>query len=219
MIPPFHKSFRPLSASQNTCTATLPRALILILALLAAGGTTLPAQSRADRRSRSQATTQSADPFEAFRSIGERNIFDPNRQPRIRRDSSADVVTPADEVVAFVGTLQYEKGLFAFFDGSDPRYRTTLPIGGTIAGFSITQIAPRSVSLSAKDRLLTLRIGESLRRRESSDWTVSTLAQPLGDATTASTASSSSTNPSAIPSDASATLRRLMEQRQKQLKE
>ena len=219
MIPPFLKPHRVPSVPQNTFSAALPRALIVILVLLASGGATLPAQSRADRRSRSQATTQSADPFDAFRSIGELNIFDPNRQPRIRRDSSVDVVTPADEVVTFVGTLQYEKGLFAFFDGSDPRYRTTVPIGGTIAEFSITQIAPRSVSLSANDRLLTLRIGESLRRREGSDWTVSTLAQPLGEATAASIASPTSTNPPAIPSDASATLRRLMEQRQKQLKE
>ncbi|MBP7141873.1 MAG: hypothetical protein KBA71_08185 [Opitutaceae bacterium] len=218
MMPLFRTTHRPPSASRQTGSATWTRALILTVALLAAAGVRLPAQSRADRRSRS-AASQPADPFDAFRTIGERNIFDPNRQPRIRRDSSTDVATPSDEVISFVGTLQYEKGLFAFFDGSDPRYRTTLPIGGGIAGFSITQIAPRSVSLSAKDRLLTLRMGESLRRREGSDWSVSMLAQPLGDAAATSAAAPSRPDPNVVPSDASATLRRLMEQRQKQLKE
>ena len=218
MIPAFLKAHWAPSVLRDSGPATFPRALVLGIALLAAAAPTLSAQSRADRRSKTPAS-QSADPFDAFRTIGERNIFDPNRQPRIRRDSSNEVVTPADEVVSFVGTLQYEKGLFAFFDGSDQRYRTTIPIGGSIAGFSITQIAPRSVSLSAKDRLLTLRMGESLRRRDGSDWTVSTLAQPLGDATSPSAASPSRPDPSAIPADASTTLRRLMEQRQKQLKE
>ncbi len=223
MIPLFAKTPLPSLALGDAFSVTLSRALVLLLALLAGAGATLPAQTRTERRSRTVATAnaadQSDDPFEVFRTIGERNIFDPNRQPRIRRDAATETPTPADEVISFVGTLQYEKGLFAFFDGSDPLYRTTLPTGGAIAGFSVTQIAPQSVSLTANDRLLTLRMGESLRRREGTDWAVSTLPQPLADASAPSATSSSRPASTAIPSDASATLRRLMEQRQKQLKE
>ncbi len=198
--------------------ATAFRRIAILLIMLTAAEATLCAQSRAERRSRI-AATQADDPFDAFRSIGDRNIFDPNRLPRVRRDSSTDAPAPADEVVTFVGTLQYEKGLFAFFDGSMPRYRTTVPVGGTIAGFSVTQVAPRSVSLATKERQLTLKMGESLSRREGTDWTVSTLPVPLSGPPTPSATPSSAPAPVAIPSDASATLRRLMEQRQKQLKE
>lgn len=223
MIPLFVKTPRLSFALGDAFSVTLSRVLVLLLALLAGASATLPAQPRTERRSRTVATAnaagQSDDPFEVFRTIGERNIFDPNRQPRIRRDAPTETPTPADEVISFVGTLQYEKGLFAFFDGTDPLYRMTLPTGGTIAGFSVTQIAPQSVSLTANDRLLTLRMGESLRRRQGTDWAVSTLPQPLADVSTPSATSSSRPASTAIPSDASATLRRLMEQRQKQLKE
>lgn len=198
------------------------RLSILVSLLGGVFGTTF-AQTRSERRQQASQATASAsaatDPFDVFRVIGDRNIFDPNRQPRVRRDTSSEAPAPADEVISFVGTLQYEKGLFAFFDGSNSTYRTTLPTGGTIAGFSVGQITPQSVSLTANERLLTLRMGESLRRSEGSDWTVTTLPTPSAEPSTSATLSPTRPTPPTIPSDASATLRRLMEQRQKQLKE
>ncbi|HRE82172.1 MAG TPA: hypothetical protein PLN52_14080 [Opitutaceae bacterium] len=195
---------------------------VLVAVLGGLLGTTF-AQTRNERRQQaaqaSTSATTATDPFDVFRVIGDRNIFDPDRQPRVRRNAASEIPAPADDVISFVGTLQYEKGLFAFFDGSSSAYRTTLPTGGIIAGFSVGQITPHSVSLTANERLLTLRMGESLRRSEGSDWTVNTLPTPSAEISPITANTPTRPSPPTIPSDASATLRRLMEQRQKQLKE
>jgi len=200
-------------------TALLVAGAIGILDLMS--GSVLHAQSRDDLRQTDPAPArQPADMFDRFRSIGERNIVDSSRLPRMTRGTAPTAPAPTDRVVTFVGTLQYEKGLFAFFDGNDPRYQKTIPIGDSIAGFTVAQIAPRSVSLTSNERILTLRLGESLRRSKGGDWIVSTVLQPLGDSPPPPAAVSASPNtPVPIPSDAPATLRRLMEQRQKQLTE
>ena len=57
--------------------------------------------------------------FETYRLIGDRNIFNPNRVGRSSR--SSDAPAPRTDVISFVGTMQYDKGLFAFFDSPDSK--------------------------------------------------------------------------------------------------
>src|SRR5262249_468863 len=64
-----------------------------------------------------------------FRIVTERNIFDPNRGPAIRPRSGP---TRSTDYFALVGTMSYEKGLFAFFDGTSSEYRKALKLGDSI---------------------------------------------------------------------------------------
>jgi hypothetical protein len=148
--------------------------------------------------------------FSAFRLIGDWNIFDPNRVRR-STDGSPPVVV---DTISLVGTMQYEKGLFAFFDSPDSNYRKALHVGDAIAQFTVTRITPSGVELTRDSKQLSLAIGRQLRRPAGGEWTVGTSAQvePVPAASTAPTAP-------AIPADASDTLKRLMEQRQKQLRQ
>jgi hypothetical protein len=145
--------------------------------------------------------------FDAFRFIGEGNIFDPNRVGR-----SADEPPPQPvETISLVGTMQYTKGLFAFFDSPDSNYRKALHEGDTIAQFTVKRITTDGVELTRDAQQISLTIGQQLRRLAGGDWAV-------GAATRADRAPVSGAAPP-IPADASETLRRLMEQRQKQLRQ
>ncbi len=145
--------------------------------------------------------------FAAFRLIGDWNIFDPNRVGR----KSDEPPPPAGDTISLVGTMQYEKGLFAFFDSPDGNYRKALHVGDAIAQFTVARILADGVELTRDSKRLSLAIGQQLHRPEGGQWAVSA-------ATRIDRAPAASTAP-AIPADASDVLRRLMEQRQKQLKQ
>src|SRR5690348_9065903 len=72
-----------------------------------------PAQPGYDARSTAAGTNSNSSPldFSAFRLVVDRNIFDPNRAPR--RGPTAPVRTV--DAFTLVGTMSYEKGIFAFF--------------------------------------------------------------------------------------------------------
>lgn len=159
------------------------------------------------------------DPFDAFRVIGERNIFNPNRTPRSpSRGSSIEAPSPSDEVITLVGTLDYEKGQFAFFDGSDSKYRKAIAEGVQVATFTVKRVAAQTVDLVQGDRAFTLRVAEQLRRRPGGEWAVVTApAAPPASAPAASPATPGPAAAPSVPANASDTLRRMMEQRRKQL--
>jgi hypothetical protein len=156
--------------------------------------------------------------FDAFRLISERNIFDPNRVGQSTR--TGEPPPPRADLISLVGTMHYEKGLFAFFDGSAPAFRKALSEGESVADYAVAHIAANSVELVRNGQRLTLTVGQQLRRPVGGDWTVVALDTAHSEAK-AQPADVSTDNPSAtpaIPPDASDVLRRLMEQRQKQLK-
>ena len=100
----------------------------------------------------------------------DRNIFDPNRYPRrpgiearVRRPKSFDSLT-------LVGTMTYEKGTFAFFDGTSSEYKKALKLTDAIAGYKVTNIAPNSVKLASGTNELELSVGAQLRREEDGPW-------------------------------------------------
>lgn len=143
--------------------------------------------------------------FEAFRSIGDWNIFDPNRVGR----KSSEPPSPAGDTISLVGTMQYAKGLFAFFDSPEARYRKALHVGDAIAGFTLTRIDGRGVMLKRDSKIVPLQVGQQLGRPEGGQWRVSAAARP-------GPVQSPGAEP-ATPAGASDILKRMMERRQKQL--
>jgi hypothetical protein len=106
--------------------------------------------------------------FTDFQLITERNIFDPNRRPRTRSD------TPRPRQVvdsfSFTGTMNYSKGLFAFFDGTSSDYRKVAEKGEKIAGYTIAEIGHDLVKLVQDSNEVQLKVGMQMRRSEDGKW-------------------------------------------------
>ena len=111
--------------------------------------------------------------YSAFRIIAERNIFNPNRSGRSGRSaaraaSEGRVATPT---FALVGTMCYEQGRFAFFDGSSSEYRKALEPADSIAGYKIAAITPGHVKLeSTNGQPIDLAVGMQMKKQDEGDW-------------------------------------------------
>ena len=144
---------------------------ILTLGLLLAGGATAFAQSETNS---SMATDQNS-----FRIITERNIFNPTRRGVIRR---TDTITRRTQVDSFklVGTMDYEKGKLAFFDGTSSEFRRTLKPSDIIAGYRIADIKHNEIKLLASSNSsLTLPVGAQMRRTDGGPWSLISKAEPV----------------------------------------
>jgi len=118
--------------------------------------------------------------FASFQIIGQRNIFDPNRVPHTRFNS-----THAARVVdsfSFVGTMSYAKGNFAFFDGTSPDFRKVLELDGDIAGFKVTALASKSVTLLSGTNEMVLQLGAQVHRDDDGNWVVAAESAPYSSA-------------------------------------
>jgi hypothetical protein len=147
------------------------------------------------------ADTSMATDWNSFKILYQRNIFNPNRNPR-RAKETPRPRAPHYDSFTLVGTMSYEKGSFAFFDGSSSEYRKTLKLSDTIAGYRIAKITADSVSLAgASNQLLRLPVGVQIKRPEGGRWAVAGLADASDNPDSAS-ASGSSDSPPAAPADA-----------------
>ena len=129
--------------------------------------------------------------YSAFRLVYERNIFDPNRRPsRIREPHQ-----PSSRVESFslVGTMSYDKGTFAFFDGTGSDYKKALKLSDSIAGYKITNITPDAVNLANGTNQVELRVGTQMRSEEGGPWVTSSQAQSYSDTPSNSSVASSPT--------------------------
>ncbi|MBI5768865.1 MAG: hypothetical protein HZA93_13790 [Verrucomicrobia bacterium] len=190
-----------------------------------AAGKSAPAtSSRPSRRERTTTETTTAaartDPnsLDSFRVIADRNIFNPNRTGRRDREERA----PRTDSISFVGTMDYEKGLLAFFDGTDSAYRKALRVGQSVGQFKITSIAADRVELDRDGQALTMGLAQQLRRPEGGDWTLvgaDLVRSEQQAAAAADAAKNAAATANVIPANAPEALRRLMEARQKQLKQ
>jgi len=126
------------------------------------------------------AAAQTAD-LSAFKIITDRNIFNPNRQPHSRfntvRSSSARQVI---ESIALVGTMSYEKGDFAFFDGTSPEFCKALKLNESIAGFTVAAISTNFVKLAQGTNAAIVTIGTQLRRDDAGNWAIPDSANRVG---------------------------------------
>ena len=154
--------------------------------------------------------------LDSFRLIWERNIFNPNRSgrytrtaPTIRRRET-DRRAPT-ESFALMGTMSYEKGRFAFFEGSGSQYQKVLETSNTIGGYTITEITPAHVKLeSTNGQAIELPVGMQMRRQDEGEWSLSERAQVAGGYSRSSTSNSSS------GPESSEALKRLMERREQE---
>ncbi len=107
--------------------------------------------------------------FDSFKLVRERNIFDMSRTGRIGPRSAPRVVHVDD--FTLVGTMSYEKGLYAFFDGSSSEYRQTRKADDKIADFKITKIANDYVELqNTNGKSIKMGMGATIRREDKGPW-------------------------------------------------
>jgi hypothetical protein len=190
-----------------------------VLAALIALAGSLPAFAQ----SRGVPGPQDYNGFSQF--ITDRNIFDPNRVPhyytgRPFHPRPRPGRTPG---IQFVGTMSYEKGMFAFFYGNNSEDSKVLQVGSMIENYTITEITTTKVVLvSTNQQQLPLQVGDGLRQ-DNGYWV---LAQP-GDMVAASgpsesAGSSSNGSSSSTPAPPASTgeqndvLKRLMQLREKE---
>lgn len=200
---------------------------VLIASLLAPGihGAT-PASTNSPAPSASASPPPSGLTLDAFRLIAERNIFNPNRSGRApereftRREPERRVRT---ESISLVGTISYDKGDFAFFDGSSSSYHRAVKSSETIADLTVTSITPTQVilrsgsgsssnsSTNASDTntvlTLTLPVGMQLRRQDNGPWELAARTE---------TVPSASSSAATLPAGSEDVLKRLMQQREKE---
>lgn len=180
----------------------------------------------------------SATDYASFsRVIAERNIFDPNRvahTPGAKRTAyrpRTRSAAPAAPAFSLVGTMSYEKGRFAFFSGNSADLKKILELDGSIAGYTVAEIAPTQVKLQSADKkILALKIGDTLRQ-ESGHWELAAQGETPAPAGTTETAAAAAAeegatpaapeapaNPAAGNSAASDILKRLMQKREQENK-
>jgi hypothetical protein len=152
--------------------------------------------------------------YASFRIVTERNIFNANRSGGSVRPSRGPRSTSKVDAFRLVGVMAYDKGSFAFFDGSSSDYKKALQTQGKIAGYTVTQVAANAVALDLGGKKIELRVGMQMRREDNGEWQVAA----SGDIPAASSsASAASETGGGEPSgDVSDVLKRLMEQKEKE---
>lgn len=107
-----------------------------------------------------------------FKIIQEKNIFNPNRHARSsgERQRSQSTRTIRSENFALTGVISYEKGTFAFFDGSSSSYRKVLKKGEAIAEFEVAELGPEHVRLVSGTNDLKLEVGYQMRKEQGGQW-------------------------------------------------
>jgi hypothetical protein len=178
-------------------------ALVLISRLAAAEET----------NAHTKAAVASRVDFDSFRLITERNIFNPNRSGRrdyTRREPDRRTRV---ESFALVGTMSYEKGRIAFFDGSSSDYRKVIGASDTIAGYTVASVTPEHVTLQSTNQPeVKLPVGMQMRRVEDGNWELSERSQTTASAGSAASTSDGTSSSSGGGSDD--VLKRLMQRRE-----
>jgi Tfp pilus assembly protein PilP len=176
---------------------------------------TAAAPSAAPRPDSSVAPTAS---FDTFRSVSDRNIFNPNRTGR--RERTTEEQPPRVDTLSVVGTMESDRGLRAFFDGSESSFRRAVRVGESVDKFKVTQISPHVVDLERDGKSLSIRVGQQLRRPEGADWELvgEDELRREAQARAAAEAKGDPSVPPPIPAGASDIEKRMRERRMKDFK-
>lgn len=158
--------------------------------------------------------------FDGFRIVADRNIFNPNRTGA-RRERTTEDAPPRLDSLALVGTMDSDKGLRAFFDGSDRAYRKTVRIGESIAGFKVTQIRPEGVDLEFAGKAYAMRVGQQFRKPDGGEWNLigADVVRQEAQTRAAASAGVDPSAPVAVPDNLSEIEKRMRERRNQTLKQ
>ncbi|MDR3460392.1 MAG: hypothetical protein P4N60_23430 [Verrucomicrobiae bacterium] len=206
----------------------MTRHRLILAALLALAGA-FAAEAQTNR----PGVPGAADYTQFSRFITDRNIFDPNRVPRsggtrIVRTTKR-VHTAGAPYVTLVGTMSYEKGLFAFFDSNNEDMKKILGAGDAIGIYTVKEISASTVTLAGKDKKeFVMKVGEQMRQ-ENGVWQVTEAVDsgpsPAPAETTAAEGDNSTGATDAQPAEAATpssnlqandVLKRLMQLREKE---
>jgi hypothetical protein len=159
--------------------------------------------------------------YSAFKIVADRNIFDPNRYPHTSGRHESRRPAKTADTFSLVGVMSYQKGTFAFFDGSSSDYRKVLKSADTIAGFTISEVTQTQIKLTAGTNAFVLPVGAQMLRDAEGDWTLNLTAAPVSDSSQASSTESSGGDAGASPAssggNASEVLKKLMQRREQEL--
>jgi len=163
--------------------------------------------------------------FSSF--VTDRNIFDPNRQPhsyspssrpRVRTHPRTSTETPG---AVLVGTMSYEKGWFAFFNGNSDDLKKALRVGEKITDYTVVAVSAAGVRLESEDKKeqLDLKVGDGLRQ-EGGKWVFAAAGEVTANGATSHAVGTSESKPdSSTPPSANEgndILKRLMQLREKE---
>ena len=153
-----------------------------------------------------------------FQIIADRNIFNPDRYSHQSRLRQGQREAPVD-AFALVGTMSYQRGQFAFFDGTSAAYRKVLERDGTIAGYKIAEITPNMVKLEAANIRVGLKVGSQMRH-DGEGWQLVAQSELPAVAVAENSVSNapSSSADSSSGGEVNDVLKKLMQQREQELK-
>jgi hypothetical protein len=136
--------------------------------------------------------------FDDFKAIPDRNIFN-TRRYAVRQNDAPPPPPRRERVVesfSLLGTLDYEKGGVAFFEGSSASMKKSAKVDDTIGGCKITAIEPSRVMLEAGGKPVELLVGYMMRREDEGEWKTREAERPVdfsfGSSSSSSFGSSSS---------------------------
>ena len=129
-----------------------------------------------------------------------------------------------------MGTMIYEKGNFAFFDGSGSQYRKTVKAGDSLGSYKLTEVGPNQVKLTGANQEWALKVGQELRRENEGEWKLGVRSGMIANTESTSSGTNSSTDSSSATAEANGSdpepaanagpisdvLRRMMEARAKE---
>ena len=128
--------------------------------------------ARADE-SEPQAAIPAGIQFETYSLILDNNIFDSNRQDRARleaeRRRAMENSIPVDRF-SLVGTMHTDGKPLAFFSGSSRDYRAVLKPNETIAGYQVTEITEKLVTLEKDGESIEFIVGMGMSRQGDGPW-------------------------------------------------
>jgi hypothetical protein len=152
----------------------LNRHKLLLVVLMAAAA--LPASAQRSRRNSPSSDSGTnanvkLDPrqLSSWNYIVRRNIFNPNRLPD---RPTTYVAPPPVERFWLAGTMSYDKGTFAIFDGTQQEYHEIVEVGGKIGSYTLEEIGDGSVKLTAPtNQVVELKLNMEMRRSLEGAWT------------------------------------------------
>jgi hypothetical protein len=151
--------------SKLQCLVTTARATVLVVLVLWALSSKVGTAFAA-------ATNGSAALTEAsFNKITQNNIFNPRRkgyQPREIRDKPQ--TRPIADWFALVGIIDYDKGMFAFFEGSKSEYQKVAKASEKITDFKVESIDAAAVKLVRGTNTIVMPVNMQMRREEGGEW-------------------------------------------------